>query len=793
MNKTPLHPSAQGYNNRRTRVKRLLALALVLTTGGIMAFWLRYRARNVTVHPPVSLPNNVSRQLSGYTFTRSDEGRRIFTIHAARTLAYNQGSNTVLEDVRVVIFGQSGNRHDELQTDRCRYNNKSGALACSGEASLKLEAQPHMQPAPDLRSGQPFFVKTANVSYDPRDSAVKTLEKVSFSFGPASGTAKGLIYDTRTGSLSLQKDVSARLPARSASGPPVDVRAGGLLYKKAAGEVFLRAPVQVEQGPQRLSASTGTIFLDSQNRIDHLTLEGSVSGSSPSPKGRVEAAAQTLEADFDPATAQLRNLNALGDVHVRALDRQGGVRRLSANQVQMNVSGAKARIRSGRASGNVRLVFEPSEVQAQASGSSRSLGGLAQGKRVLTASDLRFSFRTGGVLGEAHTIGPGEILLIPGRSQDDTRTISAEELRLLFDVRGRLQRILGLNSTHITDSSPPGQKPGFVRETFGRKLVATVNPATQAIETIRQEGDFRFKEGDRRASAEEALYEAQRQKLTLIGHPQMWDSDSRIRARHMIINLAQGLAEGWGRVQSVHFGSETSPVPPGSDAVVSSRTSEAGPLILTADKVIVRKDKQEARYEGNVRAWQGPDVLECSSLKVEKTSQQIRSGYRVTTSLMQLNPSQPGRGAPKGPQSGHGVTQPVTIKADHLVYFNLGREAVYQGHVLMQSKDGTLRSDRLRVYFYSPSGQQKPEVERSVADGNVRVVQPLGRRAQADHAEYFAAAGKIVLTGGPPIIYDEQQGFLTGDRLTFFMHDASLSADGGKKSQTLSKRRIHQR
>src|SRR5579875_2005003 len=382
MNKRSLHPSAEGYGNRRIRVKKLLALALFLTAGGIMAFWLRYRARNVAVHSPVSLPQNVNRQLSGYTFTRSNEGRRIFTIHAARTLAYNQGPSTVLEDVRVVIFGQSGNRHDELQTGRCRYNNKTGALACSGEASLKLEAQPHMQPAPDLRSGQPFFVKTADVSYDPRYSAVKISAEVSFSFGPASGTAKGLIYDTQTGSLSLLKGVSARLPARSSSGRPVHVRAGGLIYQKLAREISLRTPVQVKQGPQRLSALAGTVFLDSQNRIDHVILEGSVRGSSSSPKGRIEAAAQTVDGNFDPITTHLRNLNASGDVRIRASDRrQGGVRSLSTNQVHMSFSGVNPQPQSGSASGNVRLVFEPSRVQDQDSGSSRNLSGLAEGKR----------------------------------------------------------------------------------------------------------------------------------------------------------------------------------------------------------------------------------------------------------------------------------------------------------------------------------------------------------------------------------------------------------------------------
>jgi lipopolysaccharide export system protein LptA len=108
----------------------------------------------------------------------------------------------------------------------------------------------------------------------------------------------------------------------------------------------------------------------------------------------------------------------------------------------------------------------------------------------------------------------------------------------------------------------------------------------------------------------------------------------------------------------------------------------------------------------------------------------------------------------------------------------------------METQNTTLRADRLRIYLSQPLEGKDPEVERAVAEGNVRVNQLPGRHAHGQRAEYFAAAGKIILSGGPPVIYDEQQGFLTGERLTFFIHDASLFADGGGKSQTLSKRRI---
>ena len=91
--------------------------------------------------------------------------------------------------------------------------------------------------------------------------------------------------------------------------------------------------------------------------------------------------------------------------------------------------------------------------------------------------------------------------------------------------------------------------------------------------------------------------------------------------------------------------------------------------------------------------------------------------------------------------------------------------------------------------FYSLANNVVPD--RAVADGHVLVVEP-GRRATGEHAEYDAGPGKIQVTGGPPALYDEQKGFVTGERLTFFVHDDRLLVDGGDKSPTLSQHRVAQ-
>lgn len=786
MKKPSLGQQEQKFDSHKRRISRLLGMILLVTVAVIVAaLWASFHRKKTALIRPEALPQNVNRRLSGYTFTRSEEGRQIFTIHAARTLAYGKGTSTVLEDVHVTVFGRSGNRHDEIQTERCQYDNSTGALACSGKASIKLESQPRMQPAADLRAHQPLFLDTSDVSYDPRRSEVTTPALVRLHFGPAAGTALGMRYNTRDGSLTLLKNVHFDIPPGAGRKLAMQISSGSLTYQKPSNQVELQPPVSITEGPRRLTASTATIVLNTAQRATQITLHA-VRGVDKLPSGEARGNAGTLDAYLDPATEHLRQLIASEGADLRYFEATGGGRRrLTAETVQLNFAGQKSQPVSGRATGNFRLISDPAATKKTASSKRSTVASPANGERILRGSELLFKLRPGGGLKEAHTMGPGELDLLPENSAGDRQTITAGQFLMAFDSQGRLTGLRGLSSTRIVDVPPANAPQGKLpRESSADRLEAVIDPATEAIRTLHQQGNFQFEEGDRRASADAAVYESQGQQLTLMGHPQIWNSDSRIRAQHIMMEIGTGIAKGWGKVQSVHF-------EPGSPSTKGSKPTQDSPIIVLADRMIARRDQQTIHYEGNVRAWQGASVVESSSLDVSKKQQRLTSGRGVMTSLIQSS-SRPTGTSSHASKASQRAAQPVLISADRLIYFNLGREAVYQGHVQMKSEDTIFHADRMQIYFSKSSPATEPEVERAVASGHVQIVQLPGRHASGEHAEYFASAGKIVLTGGPPFVYDPQQGFLTGQRLTFFIHDASLFADGGKKSQTLSKRRILQ-
>ncbi|MEJ2009318.1 MAG: LptA/OstA family protein [Acidobacteriota bacterium] len=131
------------------------------------------------------------------------------------------------------------------------------------------------------------------------------------------------------------------------------------------------------------------------------------------------------------------------------------------------------------------------------------------------------------------------------------------------------------------------------------------------------------------------------------------------------------------------------------------------------------------------------------------------------------------------------------MRADRLDYFDAGRKARYSGHVELDTEGTRIEAERLDVYFSPGSKQADSEVERAVAEGHVIVIQPM-RYAKGEHAVYDARPGTVVMTGGPPTVYDAEKGFMSGQRLTFYIHNDRLLVDGNANLPTVSKHRVAQ-
>ena len=87
----------------------------------------------------------------------------------------------------------------------------------------------------------------------------------------------------------------------------------------------------------------------------------------------------------------------------------------------------------------------------------------------------------------------------------------------------------------------------------------------------------------------------------------------------------------------------------------------------------------------------------------------------------------------------------------------------------------------------SPAGSR--QLDHALALGGVTVRQG-DRRGSAEQAEYTAADGKFVLSGGNPIITDASSDTTTGHSLTFFVANDTILIDSQEGSRTLTRHRV---
>jgi lipopolysaccharide export system protein LptA len=327
-------------------------------------------------------------------------------------------------------------------------------------------------------------------------------------------------------------------------------------------------------------------------------------------------------------------------------------------------------------------------------------------------------------------------------------------------------------------SSAPGQTD---KTSTSDRLEATFNPAG-GIATLVQDGHFHYLEpgikdaGERAAWADHARYTPSDQILSLTGSPRIVDGGITTTADTLRMNRRTGDAQAGGDVKTTY--SELKAQPGG--ALLAS----SDPIHVTAPSMRVSRASGTAVYSGGARLWQGSSVVQAPVIEFDR--QQRR--------LVAHGTAQTGNAAPVTTtfveQDKNGKITPVSVRAVLLTYVDAQRQAHFQGGVLVRGADATVTASEVDVYL-QPRGQSPAagasQVERIVATGQVTIQEP-NRRAVGEKLVY--SAGRFVLAGGSPSIFDAERGKITGNSLTFFSRDDRVLVEGSYSSPTVTRTRI---
>ena len=199
-----------------------------------------------------------------------------------------------------------------------------------------------------------------------------------------------------------------------------------------------------------------------------------------------------------------------------------------------------------------------------------------------------------------------------------------------------------------------------------------------------------------------------------------------------------------------------------------------------------RRSSGTASYQ-NARLWQGANVIEAPTIDFKREPREVIAsgdqGHRVTTVFVEQDKS--------------GKATPVNVTAAKLTYVDAQRQAHFAGGVTMKGADTTVTADRLDIYLRSTptkeAGVGQPnsgpsQLEKAIASGHVVIEQP-NRRASGENLTYTSGDAKFVLTGGPPSIFDAENGKVNGDSLPFYQHDDRVLVES-RNAPTVTRTRV---
>ncbi len=735
------------------RLSRIFAAGAVIAVLVAAGFYLRglIRVSTQAVKVPAKIPANVGSTANGFTFTKYDGPKKLFTIQAASVQQYKDGGRAALHDVSIIVYGRNQDRSDQIYGSDFAYDPVAKVVTAEGEVRIDLEADsavsaPAGKPtAPETRNL--IHVKTSGLTFNENTGIAQTKAAIEFLVPEANGSAVGASYDSHGGILVLKSNVKIATTGQRKA----NIRGQSATITKNPNKIVLQF-ASIDEPPRAMSADRVTVFLRDDNNVDRVVGSGNLRATNSGPKG-FEVTAPEGELTMADANQAKSGVLSGG---VTFASKSESPAQGTAGRILLSF-GAANQLTKARAVESVRLRQGPS-------GKSQELH----------ANAVDLYLKNGKQLEKAVTSnGPAEIVRDQGQGKT---TISAGRFETKFNRQNRPVSLYGTPDTKIVDSAPG--KPD--RILTARELTAKFNDKGEIVEA-EQSGEFHYLSGTQTATAEHARYGSADETILLSGSPRVMDSkvDSEVTltADSVQLNRKTQTAFAEHNVKSTYAGLKAQP----NGAMLGS----AEPIHVTGDTVTANSSTGAAKYT-KARLWQGPNIVEAPSITFDRMRRSLLAQGSQNTQVASVFVQ----------RDKNGKLTPVNVTSDRLSYVDSERKAVFSGNVKVHSQDTNIASDSVQVFLLAQKNQTETgsasQLERIVAQGDVQIQQGT-RRAVGAQLIYTAAEEKMVLTGTSghaPRIFDAERGQISGDSLTFFTHDGRVLIGSGERSPTQTPNRI---
>jgi lipopolysaccharide export system protein LptA len=725
-----------------------------------------------------------------------------------------------------------------------------GEVQIDLEANPAGSASADQSPPKELKN--PIHLHTRDLVFNKESGNASTAARVEFRTPQATGSAIGVSYVGKTNTLTLQSQVHAEFAEPDAS--VIEARRGivtrdprqvvlehvrlirgaGVLQADQAthmlgrennvervlanGNVNLEAKLE----PRRSTSSRARKNLRATAQLP--PNPGRSDQQSPDQQSSDHEASATMLARADEADLLLTGKRSFlqtatlrGNVQVKRV----GFQPLEgdAGRATLEFAGEN-QLQKVHADQSVRLIQENgSQIALNADNSPPQ-------NFELTAPAIDFLVSQGRRLDRAQTLGRSQITISSAQSAGapkppEKTVVTAGKFEAHFEPlstgSSRLAAIHGAPDAKIVNSSP-GQPE---RISTSQSVDAIFLPQG-GVKSISQQGAVCYTDGQIpgkrvQAWADNGRYTPADQMLLLTGNPRVATAGMSTTGNTIRMDRATGEAIADGNVKSTYTDLK--------EQAEGALLASSSPIHITSSTMTAHHSPAIALYTGKARLWQDANIIEAPSIQFDRDrrsvtaqgtasepvstillqpgSRQAQKGQKVEAATPQKRPPPVEKPAPnEGKQNSAmkadktPVPTPIALTGRRLTYVDAERKAHYEGGVVAKGADITVSADTADVYLMSrqqgaanPPREQPGTLDRLVAQGHVVILQP-NRRAEGQTLVYTASDDKFVLTGGPPSIFDAEQGKITGVSLTFFRRDDRVLVEGEATTPVITQTRV---
>jgi lipopolysaccharide export system protein LptA len=742
---------------RRTRP---LLLLLIL---GILAFvattYVKQTTRLAREAPakPPALPDALSALARDWSWQETRGGLPAVKIRARDFREIAGGSRIELDQVTLQLYHKDSKVFDEVKSAKAEFNVGDGVLFSDGEVTITMGVD---EGAAQQIRGKLMTIKASGVRFESKTGKATTDRAASFLFDRGEGKSVGASYDPAVKELHMNSNVELLWRGNSPSDTPMHVQAGSLVYKEAESKVLLSPWSKFQRNTLTMEAADSLITLE--DGVIRLVESQKARGTETQEKRNLAFAADDLRLNLNEQGVVY---GMTGQKNASLLSRApAGVTSVNANRLDMEFDAVdkESILRKALATGNSVVESKP---VLQASGATPDT-------RIIRSDIVSLYMRQGGEeIDRMETESPGAVEFVPNRPGGKHRLINGERLYMHYGPDNQVEKFRAVSvATKTTAETPPGKPPQPPALTWSKDMLALFDIKTGAVTKIEQWENFRYEEGDRRAKADKATLESAKDEITLNGSARVWDATGSTAANQIVMHQQSGDFEADGNVSSTRMPEKKKQ---GKDGLLAS----GEPIQATATQMRATENNRRILYEGKALMWQGPNRIQGDRIRIDRETGLLEARGNVISQLIDKDKS-PKQAAGKA----RGVSLFTMVKAPEMDYFDKDRLAHYRGGAVLNRSETVVDAKEIRAFL--KAGEDDTSLDKAFADGDVKIVQKAPDRTRTgvgEHAEFYTADGKVILSGGKPQFSDSVKGVTRGSQLTWFSNNDRLlvqSSDG---------------